>query len=191
MQYSARLLAASEAQGPVQGVGHRLDTLLGERLIPDGQVSPAEQRASAEGDFNAVVAVAVARLSHKQTADLVGILHHLFAKPIRQLRSGLFQKLPFRFRLWISDFAEDEAIHQRQILAHGALVQTDFIAAAVGVGRGCEAERIVRYDKLAPVFRNAQGLAVQNAIQPSGCGWFEQIQLVAEQQAAEFYGQSQ
>ena len=102
-----------------------------------------------------------------------------------------FQKLFFGFRLGVGHFAEHKSVHQRQILAQHSLIQAGFIAAAVAVGRGRKPEHGVRGNKLAAVFRDAQGLSVKDAVQPCGCGWFEQIKLVYQGEPTVLHRQGQ
>lgn len=76
-------------------------------------------------------------------------------------------------------------------MAQNALVQSGFVAAAVAVGRGREPEHGVRHDKLAVVFRDAQGLTVENAVQPCRCGWFQQVYLIDQGEPPVFHRQGQ
>ena len=95
VQHGPTLAAGPVGQGPVQGVGHGLDALFGQRLETYGQIRPTQQAARGEGDFNAVGQIGLGRLAHEELAHLIGVIHHRFAQILRQSREALAEQLPW------------------------------------------------------------------------------------------------
>lgn len=49
----------------------------------------------------------------------------------------------------------------------------------------------MRFNQFSLIFRDAQRLSVQDAVQPCGGCWVQQIEFVQEQQTAKAHGKSQ